>query len=47
MVAVREEDKDAQWVEDLMAAMTSEAQVERINAKNDPNLAWKILFPQD
>ena len=47
VVAVREEDKDAQWVEDLMAAMTSEAQVERINAKNDPNLAWKILFPQD
>lgn len=44
VVAVREEDKDAQWVEDLMAAMTSEAQVERINAKNDPNLAWKILF---
>ena len=44
VVAVREEDKDAQWVEDLMAAMTSEAQVERINAKNDPNLAWRILF---
>ena len=47
VVAVREEDKDAKWVEDLMAAMTSEAQVERINAKNDPNLAWKILFPQE
>ena len=44
VVAVREEDKDAQWVADLMAAMTSAAQLERINEKNDPVPAWKILF---
>lgn len=44
VVAVREEDKDAQWVADLMAAMTSDAQLERINEKNDPVPAWKILF---
>lgn len=44
VVAVREEDKDAKWVEDLMAAMTSDAQLERINEKNDPVPAWKILF---
>ena len=42
--AVREEDKDAQWVKDLMDAMTSDAQVEVINSKNEPDLAWKILF---
>lgn len=47
VVAVREEDKDAKWVEDLMAAMTSDAQVERINEKNDPVPAWKILFTQE
>ena len=44
VVAVREEDKDAQWVADLMDAMTSDAQLERINEKNDPVPAWKILF---
>lgn len=44
VVAVRDEDKDAQWVADLMEAMTSEKQVERINEKNQPELAWKILF---
>ncbi len=44
VVAVRAEDKDAQWVQDFMAAFTSQEQVDRINAKNDPNLAWKILF---
>ena len=44
VVAVREEDKDAQWVKDLMDAMTSDAQVEVINSKNEPDLAWKILF---
>lgn len=44
VIAVREEDKDAQWVQDFIAAFTCQEQVDRINAKNVPNLAWKILF---
>lgn len=44
VVAVREEDKDAQWVADFMEAMTSQTQIDKINEKNDPELAWKILF---
>ena len=44
VVAVRGEDKDAQWVKDLMEAMTSEKQVEIIESKNQPALQWKILF---
>ena len=47
VVAVREEDKDAQWVADFMDAFTCQTQVDRINAKNVPNLAWKILFTVD
>lgn len=47
VVAVRAEDKDAQWVADFMDAMTSQAQVDRINEKNDPEPAWKILFTVD
>ena len=44
VVAVREEDKDAQWVKDFMDAFTSQEQVDRINEKNTPTLSWKILF---
>lgn len=44
VVAVRDEDKDAKWVADLMEAMTSDKQVEKINEKNKPEMAWKILF---
>ena len=33
VVAVRDEDKDSQWVKDLMKAFTSDEQVERINKK--------------
>ena len=47
VVAVRAEDKDAQWVADFVDAMTSQAQVDRINEKNDPEPAWKILFTVD
>ena len=48
VIAVREEDKDAQWVQDFIYAFTSQEQIDRINAKNDPELAWKILFdPSD
>ena len=44
VVAVRDEDKDSQWVKDLMKAFTSDEQVERINEKNQPDVCWKILF---
>ncbi len=44
VVAVRDEDKDAQWVKDLMEAMTSDEMVEIINSQNDPVPIWKILF---
>lgn len=44
VVAVRDEDKDSQWVKDLMKAFTSDKQVERINEKNQPDVCWKILF---
>ena len=44
VVVVRDEDKDAQWVKDLMEAMTSDRQVEIIEGKNQPALQWKILF---
>ncbi len=44
VVAVRDEDKDTQWVSDLMDAMTSDKQVEIIESKNQPALQWKILF---
>ncbi|MEG1965453.1 MAG: MetQ/NlpA family ABC transporter substrate-binding protein [Oscillospiraceae bacterium] len=44
VIAVQEKDKDAQWVADLTAAMTSDKQVERINEKNIPDFALKILF---
>lgn len=44
VVAVRDEDKNAKWVADLMEAMTSDKQVEKINEKNEPEMAWKILF---
>lgn len=37
VVAVREEDKDAQWVKDFMDAFTSQEQVDRINEKKYPN----------
>ena len=37
-------DKDAQWVKDFVDAFTSQTQIEKINEKNVPNLAWKILF---
>ena len=44
VIAVRNEDKDAQWVQDFVAAFTSQTQIDKINEKNIPNLAWKILF---
>ena len=44
VIAVRGEDKDAQWVSDLMDAMTSDTFVEAVNAKNEPVPIWKILF---
>lgn len=44
IIAVRGEDKDAQWVSDLMDAMTSDTFVEAVNAKNEPVPIWKILF---
>ena len=44
VVAVREEDKDAKWVQDFMAAFTCQTQVDKINEKNIPEMAWKILF---
>lgn len=44
VVAVRGEDKDAQWVQDFMAAFTSQTQIDKINEKNIPNPAWNILF---
>lgn len=44
VVAVRGEDKDAQWVADLMEAMTSDEFVAAVEAKNDPVPIWKILF---
>lgn len=44
VIAVREEDKDAQWVQDFIYAFTSQTQVDLINEKNVPELAWKILF---
>lgn len=44
VIAVRGEDKDAQWVSDLMDAMTSDTFIEAVNAKNEPVPIWKILF---
>ena len=44
VIAVRNEDKDAQWVKDFVDAFTSQTQIDKINEKNIPNLAWKILF---
>ena len=44
VIAVRNEDKDAQWVQDFVAAFTSQTQIDKINEKNIPEMAWKILF---
>lgn len=44
VIAVRGEDKDAQWVQDFIYAFTSQTQVDLINEKNVPEMAWKILF---
>ena len=44
IAVVREEDKEAQWVDDFMAALASETQLERIAEQNKPNFAWKVLF---
>jgi len=44
VIAVREADKDAQWVKDFVDAFTSQTQIDKINEKNIPNPAWKILF---
>jgi len=44
VIAVRNEDKDTQWVKDFVDAFTSQTQIDKINEKNIPNLAWKILF---
>ena len=44
IAVVREEDKETQWVDDFMAALASETQLERIAEQNKPSLAWKVLF---
>lgn len=44
VVAVDGKNKDAQWVKDLMTAMTGDEMIEVMKERNTPHKVWRLLF---